>query len=411
MAEYGTPVLGESMRSMHGNGDDPQGFSHDEWVAVRNQLYGSNDVIEKELGKCMNFFQEHYFSEADSSIAKGRVFAEGACLKILNLRGDLGRHGYTLQTAIEHIGPLSPLNRPLKMLQRIGNQSGAIHFQEAGRVHRMRVNRSEVAKAIYEVADHIARARVGGAGPGVHAAPNFANRGAVPPGAGRTQLLSDRIKDEIVALSRKPNASRAEQDRLTADLQAQQEIERQRQDLEPRLERALNDGRFDEVTRLQRELARIGTSVRGNRQVKVQAAMRPIYGLVYGLVFVVYGFGYFLFITFVAIVYCNIPESKKVGDVTHQWRQDLPQPRPLHQAKAAVAVINAVVFRACWQFIERSCAGGWCLGVFPSHHSFKESDTYTWGTIICIIPFHCFYIFLWDMAADYISTVAERFVE
>ena len=91
-AEYGTPVLGESIRSMHGNGDDPQGFSHDEWVAVRNQLYGSNDVIEKELGKCMNFFQEHYFSEADSSIAKGRVFAEGACLKILNLRGDLGRH-------------------------------------------------------------------------------------------------------------------------------------------------------------------------------------------------------------------------------------------------------------------------------------------------------------------------------
>ena len=50
---------------MHGNGDDPVMFSHDQWVAVRNILHSSGDQRERAMGAMMNKMQHYYFELAD----------------------------------------------------------------------------------------------------------------------------------------------------------------------------------------------------------------------------------------------------------------------------------------------------------------------------------------------------------
>ena len=164
MASFGEEAadysIGPTTRSMHGRGDDPQTFSHDQWVAAKNALFTSTDARERAMGAMMNKMQHYYFEAAAKMVmGEGRTFAEAACVKLLNLRGSLRDNGkLTLGTAISQVksngGALSNLARnkgPLSKLQELGNSTE--HYNPVDRERRLLAGRRPAVEAAYEVAN------------------------------------------------------------------------------------------------------------------------------------------------------------------------------------------------------------------------------------------------------------------
>ena len=196
--EHGAPIAA-TVRSMHGNGEDPA-FTHDDWLSLRNDLRFSGDPVDKAMGALMNKMQHYYFEAADMGVrAQGRVFAEAACVKLLNLTGSLSDNHLELPAALAQIetpflGPASLLARspgplgppfpnppagPLRILHDAG-KSGS-HFSPSNRMRRMFKDRKAVVKAAYQVAAHFSTVVVGAVGAARPSPPPAPPVVALPP--------------------------------------------------------------------------------------------------------------------------------------------------------------------------------------------------------------------------------------